>query len=343
MANNKKKKANKKVKFRKESLIAYAVIGAILLLFILLIGKSCSNSKKETPAVPEQTTQNSENTTSAVPSPNEPIIGTMETIVKNAEDVHKGNLILVNNDHQYVGEHYFGDNSKFDLLPVIENGGKYVHATDNTKFLYQDAISGWSKLTEQYVKKYNDDNLYILTTCDANSDRTRDYITGLSFRIQYGSGVSGNSEIYQYNTDPNIRSTKNYMWVTENAAYFGFITRYPLNSMPDKLLALGVSQSELKDDLFRFVGIPHAYYMYTNSKVLEEYIPEIKTHDKNHPLIIDFPGNTEYGIPATQYSVYYVLADEIETTIEYTSDLVCEVSGDNVDGFIVTTYKKTVE
>ncbi|MBQ5563102.1 MAG: D-alanyl-D-alanine carboxypeptidase, partial [Clostridia bacterium] len=63
---------------------------------------------------------------------------------------------------------------------------------------------------------------------------------------------------------------------------------------------------------------------------LEEYIDVVRTHDINSPLLIDGGGENKWY-------VYYVTANEdskTEVTVPKNSNY--KISGDNVQGFIVT-------
>ena len=56
-----------------------------------------------------------------------------------------------------------------------------------------------------------------------------------------------------------------YAWLTENAWRYGFILRYP----PEKADVTGIGYESWH---FRYVGIPHAWYMQENNLCLEEYL-----------------------------------------------------------------------
>ena len=79
---------------------------------------------------------------------------------------------------------------------------------------------------------------------------------------------------------------------------------------------------------FRYVGVPHALYMYENGLCLEEYLEEIQGYSADKPLTIDTDGG--------EWNVFYMQANTSGSTqIAVPQDATYTVSGDNVGGFIV--------
>ena len=123
----------------------------------------------------------------------------------------------------------------------------------------------------------------------------------------------------------------NYAWLTEHAADYGFIVRYPA----DKTDKTG---QEAMPWHFRYVGAPHAKYMYDNGLCLEEYLEEIKKHTVGTEHL-------EATVNGTTYEMYYVAAATTGTTTEIKYPLAPDgstpmISGDNAGGFIVAVVKK---
>jgi len=115
-----------------------------------------------------------------------------------------------------------------------------------------------------------------------------------------------------------------YLWITEHCNNYGYILRYP----SDKAEQIGVDASV---SLYRYVGIPHAKYMKDNNLALEEYLELLKEYDYENPLIFtDFENGEVYRI------YYKAMGTGASTTLNVPSDLEYTVSGNNIDGFIVT-------
>ena len=101
--------------------------------------------------------------------------------------------------------------------------------------------------------------------------------------------------------------------------------RYPA----DKGDVTGVKKS--KENAFRYVGVPHSAYMYENGLCLEEYLNLLKdkyTFGK---------GMLEYTFKEEKYTIYYYPASTTEDTkVPVPKSGNFTISGNNVDGFIVT-------
>ena len=89
---------------------------------------------------------------------------------------------------------------------------------------------------------------------------------------------------------------------------------------------------------FRYVGAPHAKYMYDNDLCLEEYLDTVAAH----------PWNSQHltaTVAGITYEMYYVPASETtaNTEIPYPvneSGAVPMVSGDNINGFVVAVARE---
>lgn len=122
----------------------------------------------------------------------------------------------------------------------------------------------------------------------------------------------------------------NYSWLKEHAADYGFIERYPADKS-DKTGVDGLTWH------YRYVGAPHAKYMYENGLCLEEYLEQIATHtwDSEHLTVT---------VGGVEYEMYYVPASDTEATTEIKYPVGNEgseplISGDNMDGFVVAVAK----
>ena len=144
-----------------------------------------------------------------------------------------------------------------------------------------------------------------------------DFHTGLSFRLK--DGGNPNRPI----CDPSLEGK--YNWLYENAHKYGFIVRYP-ESKKD------ITGIETFEQVFRYVGVAHATYIKSNNLCLEEYLELLRTtYTYDNPLSIK-------GADGKSYQVYYAAADE-NSQIMVSSKYGYEISGDNMNGYIVTVNK----
>ena len=115
-----------------------------------------------------------------------------------------------------------------------------------------------------------------------------------------------------------------------HCAEYGFIIRYEAS----KSALTGIVDEPYH---FRYVGVSHATYMTANNLCLEEYLELLRnshSYDKT-PL--------EFSAGDKDYLVYYVeaTADASFTSIPVppASEGTYTISGDNMNGFIVTVTK----
>lgn len=109
-------------------------------------------------------------------------------------------------------------------------------------------------------------------------------------------------------------------WLEKNAWKYGFILRYP----KDKVRITGIQYEPWH---FRYVGSPHSAVMYKNNLVLEEYLDMLKEKE-----------NITVEVEEEQYHIRYYRATR-DTTVYIPEQGQTEISGDNMDGVIVTVKK----
>ena len=109
------------------------------------------------------------------------------------------------------------------------------------------------------------------------------------------------------------------LWLAETAWRHGFILRYPE-------WAYDITGIAFEPWHFRYVGRPHAFYMWENDLVLEQYIDILR---KRGVSTIHMDGRT--------YEVWHQMPRE--GMIYVPAGLPFHVSGDNMGGYIVTVEK----
>ena len=85
---------------------------------------------------------------------------------------------------------------------------------------------------------------------------------------------------------------------------------------------------------FRYVGYPHSKIMQENGFSLEEYTQFIKAYLEDKKYL--FEQAHRAGI-----EIYYVPAKDDKTLIKIPENCVYQISGNNIDGFVVTIWRKT--
>lgn len=331
MNNGSRRRNRKRYKLRYDRLIAVALVLIVLIVIITSCTKSCSGKKKdetsqsstvdELTSDPQQNATNG-NTDNDGNQPNPEVSADYTTQNVEYSEINNGDLILVNSLYSYKFQE--GD---VLLSSVYDNRNSYYGVSDMVLSLDSDVITQINAMMEAYATAKSNTDFRIIggyRTLEAQTDKYNsgkskfqggysDYHTARTFDL--GIFPTG-SDSYYYQPDGN------YSWIDENAASYGFIVRFPEGKD-------SVTGEEARTYTFRYVGVPHAIYMKQNNLCLEEYIEQIKSYTNSDPLKVTNG--------TAQYEVYYVAANVNNVTaVPVPSNLPYTISGNNVDGFIVT-------
>ncbi|MBR2927343.1 MAG: D-alanyl-D-alanine carboxypeptidase family protein [Clostridia bacterium] len=211
-----------------------------------------------------------------------------------------------------------------------------------TSLQYAAAHAANAMLTDFYLK-YQDNSLIFI-----DGYRTPEHQNSFSTPVgfsEHQTGLVFTVRTYMSDSKHHPLAENAFKdWIYQNAHKYGIICRYP----DAKETLTGVSDY---DYCFRYVGIPHATYIYQNNLCLEEYVALLQTRTVQNPLTV----TTENG----SYQIYYVAASADQlTTLTVPKDFVDKsnylppnrktfdgylpaageytVSGDNKQGFIIT-------
>ena len=255
--------------------------------------------------------------------------------VKN-EEVYKGDLILVNFDHQYFG----GGEDLVGIAEMNERAKRESFTAYSYDFtILRRVYEPMAQMLDDFCKEFDNDTVQIY-----GSYRTTDFqqqlydedvaMTGNDVSTRVAKpGFSEHESGYAFDLTEtatgDYEGTGDYAWINENCYKYGFIVRYT----EDKT---DITQIQPEPWHFRYVGIPHAYYMMKNNLCMEEYISLLSqyVYGEHHLEFTDDSGN--------DYEIYYVPADmgSESTNVPVPAGKKYEISGNNIDGFIVTLYKK---
>lgn len=233
------------------------------------------------------------------------------------DTVYRGCLILVNSDYpcrmtkdELELEQVYFSADRPETYEISYPGHTALNKTALTKFnrlmrAYYDATSN----TEIMF------NYGYLEVGKEKSNSESSSALDIQLHIKRNDGG------YEY-----ISNITPYSWLFDHMASYGFVQRFP------------AEKSELTGDTrsgytaIRYVGVPHAAYMRENGLCLEEYLNLLKS-DYNFRS-----GNVlNYSTTELTYNIYYVPANLTgDTVLPVPRTGSYEVSGNNVDGFIVT-------
>lgn len=365
-----KNKRKFSVKPTKDGLIALAELFLIVLvvfLVIFLIVKLATKGPSENETTESSSTVETVNTT-ATDGPIEPPApkwnaGYVKLGVET-QTMREGSLILVNSEYEYA----FPSKMQSRLTELYgKTGGHFVLGSYKDSqyqgiYLNKNIVPLLSSMCEEMIAK-NQETLGAETgdkILISSGYRSKDYqqklydeatkgdpdpddiLSAKPGHSEHHTGLAIDIKIYTPKTI-DLRANE-FEWITENAWKYGFVRRYE----ESKYDITGIGNEEWH---FRFVDIPHAYAMKELDLCLEEYIEMLRDYTEE-PLEI----RTEKG----DFLVYFVSADQ-QSDITYISvpdpkeggkrlsdSFACEaniipgtytVSGNNIDGFIITVAK----
>ena len=320
------------------------IILAMLMISLLIFAARCATGQlggdefdDTTPVVPGIVTTDPALDTTTAPIETEPettaLAATYEYAEKTAEDVHRGYLILVNYQHE------FSFDAGFNIKSIYAHKNKCYKVRDTLVTFDYTGIQWMNKMFEAFEAETGKHDILINSSVRTLEEQQEIY----DFRVdQYGeeyaelfvskpgysehhTGLACDLTIFNDKGEAST-FTKNpeYSdWMTANAHKYGFILRYPADKTD-------ITKIGYEDWHYRYVGRPHAYYMMKNNLCLEEYIELLKSHPFDKPLVID-------DDEGTTWQVYYIPEDASGTTqVPVPKYMSYNVSGNNVDGFIVT-------
>ena len=323
-----------------------AVVAIPLLLILILITTLCMRSLQKSgklhlnrrddsstvavTTVPIQTDASTEPTTTAPPvatsteptTENQPEKQEEKEITLSSNAISKGHLILVNKEHEY-------------RFPAGDPELKYIHEERNSSYSVSDldvqleaeTLEHLNQMMMDYAEETGFDGMEVFSGYRTRADQNdryengtsdfkggySDYHTGRSFNLKIKFG-DGTSDYY------NAEKYPAYSWISEHAAEYGFVVRYPEGK--DNLTG-----DDSRTYTFRYVGIPHAVYMTEHDLCLEEYLTELQNYTQDKPLTVETADGS--------YAVYYAALDGNSAHVTVSGDDYT-VSGDNADGFVIT-------
>jgi D-alanyl-D-alanine carboxypeptidase len=239
------------------------------------------------------------------------------TITVKKDQIYKGELLLVNKNH-----------------PVPPGGEEYEEVNLSQ---HRELVQGFILLDKTIQLSPSLLMKFSTMIGDAANDGVNRFIISSGYRDekkqnelyqQMGADYAlpaGYSE-HNLGLSLDIGSTQAEMnqapegkWLKKNSWRYGFILRYP----EDKTAITGIHSEPWH---FRYVGLPHSAIMQEKNMVLEEYLDFLKeqktiTTTVNHQT----------------YEIHYYPVSK-NTIIPVPENGRYEISGNNMDGVIVTVY-----
>lgn len=255
----------------------------------------------------------------------------MKMVALQRELIHTGNLILVNARHPYQE-----DAAGQTLLPVNAADKQVLLEAHVVRHLSRlmDKLNGWEQITPVSGWRSMEEQQEIYAqSLQENGRAFTEKFVALPGHSEHQTGLAIDLARTQEQID-FIRPDFPYAGICQafrqHAASYGFVERYPLG----KESITGIAHEPWH---FRYVGTPHAEIMEQHGFVLEEYISFLK----GYPY-----GKAQYFYNTKDLRVmvsYLEACQGADTRFEIDDAIPYTVSGNNIDGYIITAWRESCE
>ena len=250
----------------------------------------------------------------------------MKTIQLTEEEIYSGTLLLVNSEYAYK-------ETKFNsLIPADERFPDIFMkrtAAYALQLVFQRIsagnsivpVSGYRSLKEQTA-------IYDSSLKENGEVFTRKYVA-LPNHSEHQTGLAIDLGLNREEIDficPDFPYSGICNEFRKVAPNYGFIQRYA----KEKESITGIAHEPWH---FRYVGVPHAKIMEENGLSLEEYIALLKSFRNDCKFVYQQTAEV-------QVEIFYIAAKNGQTEFALPDHCIYQISGNNIDGFIVTVWGK---
>lgn len=251
----------------------------------------------------------------------------MKIILENKKIYH-GNLVLVNAQYPFKD---INTNNFKTITPRFPNIFLQYEASNALNLILRKIsannaiipVSGYRSIEEQ-------SEIYYSSLKDNGQEYTKKFVA-LPHHSEHQTGLAIDLALNQKNIDficPNFP----YEGISNNfrkaAPYYGFIERYQKEK--EKITSIAHEPWH-----FRYVGYPHSEIIVKKHFALEEYITFLKTYSE-HNRFIYLSKNKSIN------EIYFVPAIKYKTIITLPKTSNYQISGNNIDGFIITLWRTNI-
>ncbi|MBX4149198.1 M15 family metallopeptidase [Paenibacillus lautus] len=288
--------------------------GLIMLVIFLLVG--CESILTETPNVNDRVDSRDGQEVKTDSGTQSNQTSATQTIRVTDEQVTRGNLVLVNKDHPLDPEAV-----PKDIVTLFENQDLmygYV-VLDNTLRLSRSVAENFRNMIEAAGE--DGVNRFMISSGYRDEDEQEQLYREKGSDYALPPGYSEHNlglSMDIGSTQQSIDRSPEGKWLKEHAWAHGFILRYP----QDKTEITGIQYEPWH---FRYVGQPHSMIMKELNLTLEEYLDYLKDQSSYRTTV-----------EGKEYEIKYVPVTSKDMEIEIPAGSEYEISGNNIDGIIVT-------
>ena len=261
-----------------------------------------------------------------------PVVYDFATIHLEDSDIHSGYLVLVNHDNA------FSIPDDLDLVNIVEARTTSFRVQHESSMLLRSIMEPLDEMMDAFISATHNNTVTIISAFrnrEAQQRILNNYIAragrrealrwaALPGHSEHHTGLAFDFGVMSGTNRVMFTGTGTTAWFRRNSHRFGFILRYP----PDKT---HITQTSHEPWHFRYVGLPHSHIMFRNNWCLEEYIDLLRVYT------IDEPFEAEHD--DVLYEIYFYAGTDVP--VPFNSEF--DISGNNVDGFIVTIVRMEVD
>ncbi|MGG0717952.1 VanY-A/VanY-F/VanY-M family D-Ala-D-Ala carboxypeptidase [Robertmurraya massiliosenegalensis] len=245
------------------------------------------------------------------------ISGNAEQIEISEDQIYQGDLLLVNSEYPVHQE-----SIKSDIINLSANGdlaeGYLLLGTDI--YLSEDIARKFSEMVAAAEKNGLHD--FAITSGFRDFEKQNVLYQDMGAAYALPPGYSEHNlglSLDVGSTQMKMADAPEGKWIEENAWKYGFILRYP----EDKTDITGIQYEPWH---IRYVGFPHSAIMKEKNFVLEEYLDYLKEEK-----------TISASVNSEKYEISYYPVTK-NTTIHMPANVRYTISGNNMDGVIVTVF-----
>ncbi|MCK1992386.1 VanY-A/VanY-F/VanY-M family D-Ala-D-Ala carboxypeptidase [Peribacillus muralis] len=233
------------------------------------------------------------------------------------EQVFQGNLLLVNREFPVHPE-----SEKSDIVNLFANKEltEGYGLLDGKIELSKDVALAFSKMIKAAEKEGV--HHFLINSGYRGFDKQRELYLEMGPDFALPAGYSEHNlglSLDVGSSQMKMSEAAEGKWIERNAWKYGFVLRYP----KDKIDVTGIQYEPWH---IRYVGLPHSAIMHKKNFVLEEYLDFLKKEKA-----------ASANVNGVEYTISYYLVSE-SMTIKVPQNNHYEISGNNIDGVIVTGY-----
>ncbi|MGY1465269.1 M15 family metallopeptidase (plasmid) [Bacillus toyonensis] len=234
------------------------------------------------------------------------------------EQIYKGDLLLVNKDYSVKK-----DSVRSDIINVAQNSElvRGYGVLDRNIRLSKDIVKKFLNVIDAAGKKGV--NYFLISSGYRDFQEQRQLYEEMGSDYALPPGYSEHNlglSLVVGSTQDKMEKAPEGKWIEENVWKHGFVLRYPKNKS-------NITGIQYEPWHIRYVGLPHSAIMQEKKFTLEEYLDFLKEKKE-----------ISTNVEGKEYKVsYYKFSNN--TTISVPINQHYEISGNNMDGVIVTVHQ----